>query len=134
MNHIPNELQARLKQFGQDHVLAGWQRLNADERRRVVDQLDKLDLEELRRLHAERQVRGSIPELSRLAPLPQPAESAGQLERFRQLGEEALRAGAVAYLVVAGGQGTRLGFDHPKGMFPIGPVSGKSLYQLHAEK
>jgi UDP-N-acetylglucosamine/UDP-N-acetylgalactosamine diphosphorylase len=45
-----------------------------------------------------------------------------------------LRAGAVAYLVVAGGQGTRLGFDHPKGMFPIGPVSGKSLYQLHAEK
>ncbi len=37
-------------------------------------------------------------------------------------------------MLVAGGQGTRLGFDHPKGMFPIGPVSGRSLFQIHIEK
>lgn len=134
MHDVPNDLRRRLAQFGQDHVLAGWDRLTAEERRRLVGQIESLDLEELRRLHAERQVRGAIPELSRLAPLPQAAESADELERFSRLGEEAVRAGTVAYLVVAGGQGTRLGFDHPKGMFPIGPVSGKSLYQLHAEK
>jgi UDP-N-acetylglucosamine/UDP-N-acetylgalactosamine diphosphorylase len=40
----------------------------------------------------------------------------------------------MAFLIVAGGQGSRLGFEHPKGMFPVGPVSGKSLFQVHAEK
>ena len=37
-------------------------------------------------------------------------------------------------ILVAGGQGTRLGFDHPKGMFSIGPVSGRTLFEIHIEK
>ncbi len=45
-----------------------------------------------------------------------------------------MRAGAVAFLVVAGGQGTRLGFDKAKGLYPVGPITGKSLFQYHAEK
>jgi UDP-N-acetylglucosamine/UDP-N-acetylgalactosamine diphosphorylase len=40
----------------------------------------------------------------------------------------------VGVVLVAGGQGTRLGFEHPKGMFPIGPVSGASLFRIHFEK
>src|SRR5438034_6051473 len=52
----------------------------------------------------------------------------------RQRGAEALSVGKVGVLLVAGGQGSRLGFDHPKGMFPIGPVTNKSLFQIHAEK
>ena len=52
----------------------------------------------------------------------------------RDRGEAALRAGKVAAILVAGGQGTRLGSDLPKGMFPIAPISGKSLFQLFAEQ
>ena len=52
----------------------------------------------------------------------------------RRAGEEALRSGRVAAILVAGGQGTRLGFAHAKGMFPIGPVSGHSLFQILLEK
>ena len=37
-------------------------------------------------------------------------------------------------LLVAGGQGSRLGFEHPKGMFSVGPVTNKSLFQIHVEK
>ena len=55
-------------------------------------------------------------------------------QQARQRAEESLRAGEFGAILVAGGQGTRLGFDHPKGMFPIGPLSGKTLFQIHVEK
>ncbi len=51
-----------------------------------------------------------------------------------EIGEAALAAGEVGVILVAGGSGTRLGFDGPKGTFPIGPVSSASLFQIHAEK
>jgi UDP-N-acetylglucosamine/UDP-N-acetylgalactosamine diphosphorylase len=51
-----------------------------------------------------------------------------------KVGEQLLRDGKVGLFLVAGGQGTRLGFDGPKGAYPIGPVSKKSLFAFHAEK
>ena len=50
------------------------------------------------------------------------------------MGEAALRASRIAVIMVAGGQGTRLGHDAPKGTYPIGPVTERSLFQIHAEK
>src|SRR6266705_355837 len=131
---VPEELRRRLERFSQGHILVDWDRLSADQQRALIAQIEQLDLEELQRLHARRHHKDAIPELQRLAPLPQPAETREQIDHYRQLGEQAFRAGEVAFLVVAGGQGSRLGFDHPKGMFPVGPVSGKTLFQLHAEK
>lgn len=54
-------------------------------------------------------------------------------EQARRLGDSMLRAGKVAALTVAGGQGTRLGFDGPKGCLPVTPVRHKSLFQLFGE-
>ena len=50
------------------------------------------------------------------------------------IGEREFRAGKVAVLVVAGGQGSRLGYEGPKGAYPIGPVTGKSIFYFHARK
>ena len=52
----------------------------------------------------------------------------------RQRGIDALRAGKVGVLLVAGGQGTRLGFKLPKSLYPIGPISQATLLQIHVEK
>ena len=49
-------------------------------------------------------------------------------------GAAAIQAGRVAAFSVAGGQGTRLGYDGPKGTYPVTPLTGKSLFQVFAEK
>ncbi|MCC8108130.1 MAG: UDPGP type 1 family protein, partial [Planctomycetes bacterium] len=54
--------------------------------------------------------------------------------KSKRVGEDALRQGKAAAFLVAGGQGTRLGFNGPKGAFPVGPVSGRTLFQWHAEQ
>src|SRR3990167_10760909 len=55
-------------------------------------------------------------------------------ERWSKRGLEAIRAGKVAVVVLAGGQGTRLGCTIPKGMFLLNSLSGTCLFQLHAER
>jgi UDP-N-acetylglucosamine/UDP-N-acetylgalactosamine diphosphorylase len=133
MDSVPEELARRLRRHRQTHVLAWWDRLTSAERQELLRQLHALNLEQLERLYAECDQTWALPSQEDIAPVPV-ARLDPRDERTRSLGEEALRRGKVAALVVAGGQGTRLGFDHPKGLFPIGPVSGKSLFQLHAEK
>jgi UDP-N-acetylglucosamine/UDP-N-acetylgalactosamine diphosphorylase len=54
-------------------------------------------------------------------------------DRATSLGQELLRSGKVAAFTVAGGQGTRLGFDGPKGAVPITPIMQKTFFQLFAE-
>lgn len=126
------ELRQRLRAHGQEHVLAWWGELSDVERRILADHLKRIDLAELLLLYQEREQKIQLPTEDRIVPLPRPEE--GTTPEIRMLGEAAFRGGEIAFLVVAGGQGSRLGFDHPKGMFPVGPVSGNSLFQIHAEK
>jgi UDP-N-acetylglucosamine/UDP-N-acetylgalactosamine diphosphorylase len=130
MHEVPAELRERLREHGQEHVLAWWHELQPHERHALVAQVKAIDLAHLRQLYAQRDETFSHPTPEHIRPVPVTRPD----ERDRQVGEEALRQGYVAALVVAGGQATRLGFDKPKGVFAVGPVSGKSLFQIHAEK
>jgi UDP-N-acetylglucosamine/UDP-N-acetylgalactosamine diphosphorylase len=67
-------------------------------------------------------------------PLPEKGGDAAAWAAAKNAGEEALRAGRVAAFTVAGGQGTRLGYDGPKGTYPVTPVKQKTLFQVFAEK
>ena len=129
---VPNDLNDRLRQHGQEHVLAWWGELNDTEQRELLEQLQGLDLDQLQRLYTCRDQTFALPSEEQITPVP--ITRLGSDKQLRARGEEALRRGEVAALVVAGGQGSRLGFEHPKGMFPISPVKNKTLFQIHAEK
>lgn len=126
-------LRTKLRRYGQEHVLAFWDRITDSQRAELIEQISRLDLEQLQDLFARRHEVFPLPASERMQPIPV-VRLAEQANVPRRLGEAALRRGEIAALVVAGGHGTRLGFDRPKGMFAIGPVSGKSLFQIHVEK
>lgn len=135
-----SERQARdlLSEYGQDHVLTFWDCLDGAGRQALSGDLGTIDFALVNRLidewilHEPR-----VESFSNIEPIPviPPAEfSRPDAREAFAAGEEALRTGRVGLLMVAGGQGTRLSFDGPKGAYPIGPISQKSLFAFHAEK
>ena len=133
MTDAPAELARRLEAHGQAHLLAGWSSLTAGQREAFFAQLAGVDFAELDRLYARRAEPHARLDPAAVAPVPVEDGAAIGPDSAR-VGEECLCRGEVAALVVAGGQGSRLGFDKPKGLFPVGPVSGATLFRLHAEK
>jgi UDP-N-acetylglucosamine/UDP-N-acetylgalactosamine diphosphorylase len=131
MGEPPPNLVARLRAHGQSHLLAGWAALDAVARERFVEQLAGVDFAELERLYRRRnEPHTALPSRERIAPVPVEPRTTAPIA----IGEATIRRGEVAALLVAGGQATRLGTHRPKGVYPVGPVSGASLFQIHAEK
>ncbi|MBO5689428.1 MAG: UDPGP type 1 family protein [Lentisphaeria bacterium] len=124
---------------GQGQIFRFWDELDDAGKKQLADQAAGLDFAELNELAADYVVKRPVTEIPEdLAPAPffpaepRNAEEKEYYARAFAAGEELLRAGRVCMLTVAGGQGTRLGFDGPKGTYPIGPVSGRSLFGYFA--
>ncbi len=127
------EAYRRLETCGQTHVLRFWNRLHAEQRENLLHQIAHLDGDLIRRMQeCLRQKTPSAP--STLEPADAIAVTPSLRAEAAPVGEQALRAGEVGVILVAGGQGTRLGYAGPKGCFPIGPLSGASLFEIHAHK
>ncbi|TWU16747.1 UTP--glucose-1-phosphate uridylyltransferase [Allorhodopirellula heiligendammensis] len=139
MTTTRDELTAIVAPYDQTHVLQYWDELDASSRDQLAAQIRAVDLAELARLVGGDDQPTDYAEMARRATLPLAVSADGSgvpwsPAEARQRGEEALRAGEIAVILVAGGQGTRLGFDLPKGMFPIGPLSDRTLFQIFADR
>jgi len=128
----------RFEAHAQGHVFRFWDRLGEDERRGLLEQAAAIDLAGiLAAIAASRRAAPHGP--GKLSPveverIPAHGGDAARFASARQHGEALLAAGRAAVLVVAGGQATRLGFPGPKGAFPLGPVTQRSLFELQAQK
>jgi UDP-N-acetylglucosamine/UDP-N-acetylgalactosamine diphosphorylase len=136
-----NALRGRLAAAGQEHLLRFAGQLDPAGRERLAAQLQPLDLRLLNQL-ADEYVKHK-PELHLpkdikpvpIYPLTPRDEKQRQLYRDAEnRGRELLRAGKIGAFLVAGGQGTRLGYDGPKGEYPVTPVKSKPLFQVFAEQ
>lgn len=138
------DLRQHFADRGQGHVFAHFDKLSPPEQEDLLGQAASLDLDELDKLYrslvlgegAAAAAPNEELEPADYIPLPGHEDSAhpSQWREAFLKGEAALRSGRVAAFTVAGGQGTRLGFDGPKGSFGVSPVLRKSLFQIFAEK
>lgn len=134
-----NNLKELLKKHGQDHLLRFYDELSDNEKAILIDQIEDLDFSNIS-AWIEKYVIGdgqiTIPSDLKPAPSYSAAPPSGQeseYDRAKEFGEKLISEGKVAAFIVAGGQGTRLGFDGPKGDFPISPVKNKTLFQVFGE-
>lgn len=114
-----------LKKYDQEHLLKFYDQLSDNEKEQLLAQIDKLDFSILNNLNAENR---PCSQRGRIEPIS--AVTVNDIEKnkdeYFRIGTSALKDGKVAAVLLAGGQGTRLGFDKPKGMFNIG--INKELY------
>ncbi|MFT5199493.1 MAG: UDP-N-acetylglucosamine/UDP-N-acetylgalactosamine diphosphorylase [Planctomycetota bacterium] len=132
------DLHQRFLDADQGHVFRFWDQLSPESQQKLAGQAQQIDLD-LVALHKSLLAPDETSEAPQFdAPELFPAKPEDELalhaERARTRGAELLRGGKVGFVLVAGGQGSRLGFDGPKGMFPVGPVSGTSLFAWHAAR
>ncbi len=124
-----------LKKNGQEQILRFWKKLSAAERKALLAQIESIDFKEVKRCQGVLAGAGAVAVKKGKPTAPKVAELKGAaLKKAIAAGEKELAAGHVGVLLVAGGQGSRLGFEGPKGAYSIGPVTGASLFYFHARK
>lgn len=137
------DLRIELKKYGQEHVLQFWNELSDHEQEELLCDLQDINVAEVT-LFFKRAIASLTEDQTKLDDRmqPIPSESHGavtrakpeELECYREEGLRQISQGAVGVLLMAGGQGTRLGVTYPKGMYDVGLPSQKSLYRIQAER
>lgn len=134
-------LRSQYEASGQGHVFRFYDELSPDDQATLIEQAESIDLEELNELVRTLVLDSGThtDDFSDMTPAPYTPlpENGGDpflWGRAASAGEDAIRSGRVAAFTPAGGQGTRLGYDGPKGTFKVTPVEKKSLFQVFAEK
>ncbi|KAI0077472.1 nucleotide-diphospho-sugar transferase [Panus rudis PR-1116 ss-1] len=138
-----DNIRQRYESAGQGHLLQFWPDLSQDERDSLLSQLDELDIERVNRIYSkavssEKEAAENAGK-DAIEPLPEDAVDSviNDLEKqkeWRTIGLQAIARGEVGVLLMAGGQGSRLGSTAPKGCYDIGLPSHKPLFQIQAER
>ncbi|WP_207637704.1 UTP--glucose-1-phosphate uridylyltransferase [Ruminococcus flavefaciens] len=117
-----------LKDYGQEHILKYFDELSDNEKQELLSQIEIIDFSVLDNLDAEKNsntIRGKFEPLGAVTI----DDIASNSDEYISVGIEAIKNGKAAAVLLAGGQGTRLGFDKPKGMFNIGVERKLYIFQ-----
>ena len=126
-----DDIKRMLKKYSQEHLLNGYERLDEVKQRQLLSQIERTDFELINSLYNNTRKELELHN-DTITPMEffDKDKLNGYYKNFQEVGEKAIRAGKLAAVTMAGGQGTRLGHKGPKGTYDIGLESHKSLFEL----
>lgn len=137
-------LRKHLEKYGQEHLIKFWDEIDDEQRKQLRQEIDELNFSELQSFYERVTKPNESENAEKLDDKLQPIEESQFLsirrtspvliKKYEMEGLTQIAAGHVGVLLMAGGQGTRLGFSHPKGMYDVGLPSKKTLFQIQAER
>ncbi len=127
-------MKKQLKNDNQAHLYAHLATLEGAAKADFQRQIEQIDFAKIERLYNHLTAQTAVVQATeQLMPIEPHQPTAAEAARYIEIGRSALRQKKVAALLLAGGQGTRLGHAGPKGTYDIGVAAGRSLFELHAK-
>ena len=125
-------LRKKLKEFGQEHLLLYYDKMSKSQKEELLDQIENIDLNLMKELYDS-----TTKPLDLTNVTVEPIEHVDKAKmpiterlNYEEKGIEAIKDKKFAVVTMAGGQGTRLGHDGPKGTFDLGLESHKSIFEI----
>lgn len=128
-----NNIYENLKKYNQEHLLAFYNTLNDNEKEHLLNTLGNIDLDKVKKLYEERDI---VDNKDLIEPIPYVDKSklhTAEYKEYIKIGEEIIKSGKYAFVTMAGGQGTRLGHNGPKGTYKLGINPDKSLFEIMSD-
>ena len=131
MEHNIEEIRHTLKKYNQEHLLNFYDNMEESKQNKLLEQIENIDFELIKSLY-DKTKDGIKNEDAEIEPIDfmDKYKLNEDYKYYEQIGEKAIRARKLAVVTMAGGQGTRLGHNGPKGTYDIGLDSHKSLFEL----
>lgn len=125
------EIQMKLKKYGQEHLLKFYNQLNNQEKTSLLEQIKNIDFEKMNELikKVDEEINFLNQNIEPIEYVDKYAISVEELKTYEDLGETVIKNGKLAVVTMAGGQGTRLGHNGPKGTYNIG-INNKSIFEI----
>ncbi len=121
-----------LQKYGQEHLLNSFNSLSKEKQSNLLDEILTTNFKQMQELYETTKTKADFHnvKLEPIAHITKAELSAEELEKYTSLGENAIQSGKLAVVTMAGGQGTRLGHNGPKGTYDLGLDSHKSIFEI----
>ena len=130
------EFVEKVTSYGQEHLINLYERINDEKKKALLEQISNVDFDEAKRLFGltkEKKEFGDV-KIEPIEACDASTLSEEEKERLTQIGIKAIKDGKLAVVMMAGGQGTRLGHNGPKGTFDFGLDSHMSIFESYAKQ